>query len=179
MEVVMRMLRMESVQKDVLDGVEKTLRAEFMSNLARSTRRDSHEMMAEIFNSLDRGSEARFLAALDERNRDSAERIRSLMFTFEDLQRLTQPAMQVLLRTVEREKLPIALKGASEKLRDLFFKSMSERAGKMLKDDIAALGPVRLRDVDEAQATIVALAKEMAAQGQIEIRETKDEELVY
>ena len=74
------------------------------------------------------------------------------MFTFEDLQRLTPPAMQVLLRTVERDKLPIALKGASEKLRDLFFKSMSERAGKMLKDDIAALGPVRLRDVDEAQA---------------------------
>src|SRR6202050_2443580 len=73
MEVVMRMVRMESVQKDVLAGVERTLRAEFMSNLARSTRRDAHEMMADIFNSLDRGSEARFLAALDERNRDSAE----------------------------------------------------------------------------------------------------------
>jgi len=178
MEVVMRMLRMESVQKDVLDGVERTLRAEFMSNLARSTRRDSHEMMAEIFNSLDRGAEARFLAALDDRNRDSAERIRSLMFTFEDLQRLTQPAMQVLLRTVERDKLPIALKGASEKLRDMFFKSMSDRAGKMLKDDIAALGPVRLRDVDEAQAGFVTAAKELAAQGQIEISESKEEELI-
>ena len=178
MEVVMRMLRMESVQKDVLDGVERTLRSEFMSNLARSTRRDSHEMMAEIFNSLDRSAEGRFLAALDERNRDSAERIRSLMFTFEDLQRLTQQAMQVLLRTVEREKLPIALKGASEKLRDLFFKSMSDRAGKMLKDDIAALGPVRLRDVDEAQAGFVTAAKELAAQGQIEISESKEEELI-
>src|SRR5271168_1810289 len=95
MEVVMRMLRMESVQKDVLDGVEKTLRAEFMSNLARSTRRDAHEMMAEIFNHLDRASEVRFIAALDERNREAAERIRSLMFTFEDLQRLSQPAIQV------------------------------------------------------------------------------------
>ena len=62
MEVVMRMLRMESVQKDVLDGVERTLRAEFMSNLARSTRRDAHEMMAEIFNNLDRQAETRFLA---------------------------------------------------------------------------------------------------------------------
>src|SRR5271156_744612 len=94
MEVVMRMLRMESVQKDVLDGVERTLRAEFMSNLARSTRRDAHEMMADIFNSLDRSSETRFLAALDERNREAAERIRSLMFTFEDLQRLTPAAVQ-------------------------------------------------------------------------------------
>jgi len=64
MEVVMRMLRMESVQKDVLDGVERTLRAEFMSNLARSTRRDAHEMMAEIFNNLDRQSETRFMAGL-------------------------------------------------------------------------------------------------------------------
>ena len=178
MEVVMRMLRMESVQKDVLDGVEKTLRAEFMSNLARSTRRDAHEMMADIFNSLDRQAEARFLTALDERNRDAAERIRSLMFTFDDLQRLSQPAMQVLLRSVERDKLPIALKGASEKLRELFLKSMSERAGKMLKDDIAALGPVRLRDVDEAQAGIVAAAKDLAAQGQIEISENKEEEVI-
>ena len=178
MEVVMRMLRMESVQKDVLDGVERTLRAEFMSNLARSTRRDAHEMMAEIFNSLDRQSEARFLAALDERNRDAAERIRALMFTFEDLQRLSNTAIQVLLRAVERDKLPIALKGASEKLRDLFFKSMSDRAGKILKDDIAGLGPVKLRDVDEAQAAIVATAKELAAQGQIEIAENKEEELI-
>ena len=178
MEVVMRMLRMESVQKDVLDGVERTLRSEFMSNLARSTRRDAHEMMADIFNSLDRQAEARFLTALDERNRDAAERIRSLMFTFDDLQRLSGPAMQVLLRSVEKDKLPIALKGASEKLRDLFFKSMSERAGKMLKDDIAALGPVKLRDVDEAQAGIVATAKELAAQGQIEISENKEEEVI-
>jgi flagellar motor switch protein FliG len=178
MEVVMRMLRMESVQKDVLDGVERTLRAEFMSNLARSTRRDAHEMMADIFNSLDRQAEARFLTALDERNRDAAERIRSLMFTFDDLQRLSTPAIQVLLRAVEKDKLPIALKGASEKLRDLFFKSMSDRAGKILKDDIASLGPVKLRDVDEAQAGIVATAKDLAAQGQIEISENKEEELI-
>src|SRR6202453_2800717 len=177
-EVIMRMLRMESVQKDVLDGVERTLRAEFMSNLARSTRRDSHEMMAEIFNSLDRSAEARFLAALDERNRDAAERIRALMFTFEDLQRLSNTAIQVLLRAVERDKLPIALKGASEELRDLFFKSMSDRAGKILKDDIAGLGPVKLRDVDEAQAGIVATAKELAGQGLIEISEGKEEELI-
>jgi flagellar motor switch protein FliG len=135
-------------------------------------------MMADIFNSLDRQSEARFLAALDERNRDAAERIRSLMFTFDDLQRLNGTAMQVLIRSVEKDKLPIALKGASEKLRDLFFKSMSERAGKMLKDDIAALGPVKLRDVDEAQATIVAVAKDLAAQGQIEISENKEEEVI-
>lgn len=179
MEVVMRMLRMESVQKDVLDGVEKTLRAEFMSNLARSTRRDAHEMMADIFNNLDRQAEGRFLAALEERNREAAERIKSLMFTFDDLARLTPQSVQLLLRSIEKDKLPIALKGASEKLRELFLSSMSDRAGKMLRDDIEGLGPVRVRDVDEAQATIVQLAKELSAQGTIEISSGKDEELIY
>jgi flagellar motor switch protein FliG len=179
MEVVMRMLRMESVQKDVLEGVEKTLRAEFMSNLARSTRRDAHEMMADIFNNLDRSSEAKFIGALEERNREAADRIKSLMFTFDDLQRLTPAAVQTLLRSTDKSKLPVALKGANEKVRELFFSNLSERAGKMLREEIESLGPVRLRDVDEAQAAIVLLAKEMSAQGQIEIRESNDEELVY
>ena len=179
MEVVMRMLRMESVQKDVLDGVERTLRSEFMSNLARTTKRDSHELMAEIFNSLDRQAESRFISALEERNRESAERIKSLMFTFDDLQRLSPIAMQAVLRTVEKDKLPLALKGASEKMRDIFFKNLSERAARMMRDDIEALGPVKLRDVDEAQAAVVAVAKELAAQGQIEIAQGKDEEMIF
>jgi flagellar motor switch protein FliG len=179
MEVVMRMLRMETVQKEVLDGVERTLRAEFMSNLARSSRRDSHELMAEIFNNLDRAAETRFVNGLEERSRESAEKIKSLMFTFDDLQRLTGPAIQTLLRAVEKEKLPIALKGASDKVKDLFLGNLSERAAKMLRDDIAALGPVKLRDVDEAQGAIVNLAKEMAAQGQIDIGGGKDDEVLY
>jgi flagellar motor switch protein FliG len=179
MEVVMRMLRMESIQRDVLDGVERTLRAEFMSNLARSTRRDAHEMMADIFNNLDRQAETRFLAALEERNREAAERIKALMFTFDDLSRLTVASMQVLLRSVDKEKLPLALKGASEKLRDMFLKCLSERAGKMLLEDIASLGPVKLRDVDDAQASIVAVAKELSQNGELEIGGGKDEEMIY
>ena len=178
MEVVMRMLRMENVQKEALEGVEKTLKAEFMSNLARSQRRDSHEVMAEIFNNLDRASESRILASLEERNRDSAERIRSLMFTFDDLKRLDGPGIQVLLRGVEKEKLTLALKGASGELRELFLKNMTERAAKLLRDDIQSLGPVRLKDVDEAQAAVVLAAKDLAAQGQINLAEGRDEEMI-
>ena len=174
----MRMLRMESVQRDVLDGVEQTLRSEFMPNLASTSRRDSHEMMADIFNSLDRQSEARFVSALEERNREAADRIKALMFTFDDLQRLTPANVQALLRSVDKAKLPVALKGASDKLRELFFGNLSERAGKMLREDIEALGPVKLRDVDDAQATIVALAKDLASQGVIEISEGKNDEMV-
>jgi flagellar motor switch protein FliG len=178
MEVVMRMLRMETVQKEALEGVERTLRSEFMSNLARGSRRDAHEVMAEIFNNLDRAAEARILAALEERNRESAERIRALMFTFDDLQRLDGRGIQVLLRAVPKDRLALALKGASEPMRELFFRNLSERAGKLLRDDLAMLGPVRLRDVDEAQAGIVALAKDLAAQGEIQIADGRDDEMV-
>lgn len=179
MEIIMRMLRMEPIQKDVLDGVEQTLRQEFMSNLARTARRDSHEMIAEIFNNLDRSTENRFMAALEERNRESAEQIKSLMFTFEDLTRIDTQGIQTLLRNVDKEKLGMALKGASDDIKELFFKNMSQRAGKMLKEDMDAMGPVRLRDVDEAQAAIVLSAKDLAANGEIVISEGGEDEMVY
>lgn len=180
MEVIMRMLRMEAVQKEVLDNIEKTLRTEFMSNLARGSRGDNHELMADIFNSLDRQSQDRFLTALEERNRNSAEKIKALMFTFEDLARLDNNGVQTLLRQVEKDKLALALKGSTDAMRDLFFKNMSERAGKMMREDMDALGPVRLSDVEESQMMIVQLAKELAAQGQIVISEGGGEdEMVY
>jgi len=180
MEVVMRMLRMEAVQRDVLDDVERTLRNEFMTNLARTNRRDAHELVAEIFNNLDRNTEGRFMASLEERNRDSAERIKALMFTFEDLGKLDPGGVQTLLRAVEKDKLGVALKGASEDLRELFFSNMSERAGKMLREDMQAMGPVRLRDVDEAQQAMVQIAKDLAAKGEIVLSDKKGEdELIY
>jgi flagellar motor switch protein FliG len=180
MEVVMRMLRMEAVNKDVLDDVERTLRTEFMSNLARTNRRDAHEMIAEIFNNLDRSTETRFITALEERNRNSAERIKSLMFTFEDLSKLDPMAVQTVLRNADKAKVPIALKGASEGLRDLFFSNMSERAGKILREEMQAMGPVRLREVDEAQTYMVQLAKDLATRGEIIMADSKeDDELVY
>ena len=169
MEVVMRMLRMQSVQKEILDHVEKTLRTEFMSNYARSNRRDAHELMADIFNNFDRNTEFRFMAALEERNRESADRIKQLMFTFEDLSRLDSSGVQLLLRRVAKEQLTVALKGASETLKELFLTNMSERAGKMMQEDINAMGPVRLRDVDEAQAAIGAAAKALAEAHEIVI----------
>src|SRR5215813_9157463 len=180
LEVVMRMLRMEAVQKDILDKVEQTLRLEFMSNLARTTKRDAHELMAEIFNNFDRQTEGRFMTALEERNRDAAERIKALMFTFEDLSKLDSGSIQTLLRAIDKDKLAIALKGASPTLRDLFFSNMSERAGKILRDDMEAMGPVRLKDVDEAQMMMVNVAKDLAAKGEIMLAQGNgDDELVY
>ena len=180
LEVVNRMLRMEAVQKDVLEKVEQTLRTEFMSNLSHTSRRDSHELMADIFNNFDRQTEARFLGALEEDNRESAERIKTLMFTFDDLAKLDAASAQTLLRNVEKDKLAIALKGSNDAVREFFFGNMTARAAKMLRDDMEALGPVRLRDVDEVQSGMVSVAKDLAARGEIMITKNKgDDELVY
>src|SRR3546814_14486593 len=97
----------EAVQKEVPDKVEQTLSTEFMSNRARTNRRDCHEMMAETCNSVDRNTAARFLGALEERSRDAAERIKALMFTFEDLIKLDPSGVQTLLKSVEKDKLEI------------------------------------------------------------------------
>ena len=180
LEVISRMLKMEAIQKEVLEKVEQTLRVEFMSNLTNTQRRDSHEMMADIFNNFDRQTEARFLAALEEENRDSAERIKTLMFTFDDLMKLDAASCQTLLRHVEKDRLAIALKGASESVREFFFGNMSSRAAKMLQDDMEALGPIRLRDVDEAQSGMVATAKDLAAKGELMLSKSKgDDEIIY
>jgi len=180
MEVIMRMLRMEAVQKDILDHVERTLRSEFMTNLARTARSDSHELMADIFNNLDRTTENRFMTLLEEGNREAAERIKALMFTFDDLARVDGAGIQTLLRQVEKDSLGLALKGASEDVKELFFANMSERAGKMMKEDMEAMGAVRLKDVDEAQSGIVTIAKALSDSGEIVIAGGDDEsELVY
>ena len=167
LECVQRMLRMEPVQRDILDKIEQTLRNEFMSNLARTSKRDSHEMMAEVFNNFDRQTEARFLNALEERNREAAERIRALMFMFEDLGKLDPGGIQTLLRAVQKDQLGIALKGSSETLRELFFSNMSERAAKIMREDMNAMGPIRLKDVDGAQMAMVNIAKDLAGKGEI------------
>ncbi|SEP29495.1 flagellar motor switch protein FliG [Rhodopseudomonas pseudopalustris] len=180
LDVINRMLRMESVQKEVVESLERTLRSEFMSNLSQTRRRDAHEVMAEIFNNFDRQTETRFITSLEDDNREAAERIKALMFTFDDLVKLDAGSAQTLMRNIDRDKLAIALKSANEDVRGFFLGNMSSRAGKMLLDDMGALGPVRLRDVDEAQALLVNLAKDLAAKGEIVLTKNRaDDELVY
>ena len=179
LDVVRRMLTLDPVQKDVLEKIENTLRTEFMSTLSHSKRRDSHEQMAEIFNAFDRQTEARFMSGLEGADRDGADRIKSLMFTFEDLARLDGAATQVLLNKVDKKDLAMALKGANETVKDFFFSNMSQRSAKLMRDDMESMGPVRLKDVDEAQGRMVNLAKDLAARGDIVLNKGKaDEEMI-
>jgi flagellar motor switch protein FliG len=135
--------------------------------------------MAEIFNNFDRQTETRFMTSLEEANREAAERIKGLSFTYDELVRRDTGSAQTLMRSIDKDKLGIALKGSSEAVREFFLKNMSSRAAKMLVDDMQAMGPVRLRDVDEAQVMLVNLAKDLAAKGEIILSKGRDEELVY
>jgi flagellar motor switch protein FliG len=138
-------------------------------------------MMADIFNAFDRQTETRFITALEERNREAAERIRALMFVFEDLSKLDPGGVQTLLRTVEKDQLALALKGASDSLREMFFTNMSERAAKIMREDMESMGPVRLREVEQAQTAMVQVAKDLANKGEIVLVGAggDDDELVY
>ena len=93
------------------------------------------------------------------------------MFTFEDLAKVDATAIQTILRGADKQKIPLALKGASETLRELFFSNMSERAAKILKEDMQSMGPVRLKDVEEAQSYLVTLAKDLAARAVVAVHE--------
>jgi flagellar motor switch protein FliG len=179
LEVIQRMLRMEPVQRDILDKIESTLRVEFMTNLARTSKRDSHEQMASIFNAFDRQTEGRFIAMLEERNKESADRIRSLMFVFEDLAKLDPGGIQTLLRNVDKTKLGLALKGANDELRNLFMSNMSERAAKLMREDMSSMGPVKLKDVESAQQEMVTVAKALADRGEIMLADSSQDELIY
>jgi flagellar motor switch protein FliG len=179
-DIVSRMLRLEPVQKEALKHLEEMLRDEFVGAISTTSKPDAHEDMAEIFNSLDRQTESRYFSMLDQIDYQSSKRIRELMFTFEDLAKLDAGSMQTLLRFVDRDVLSKALKGVSERLIQAFLKNMSTRAAKNLEDAVTSLGPIKLKDVDEAQANIVRIAKDLADKGDIAIsKNSVEDELVY
>ena len=124
--------------------------------------------------------EDRFLSALEERNKDASERIRALMFTFEDLKNVDPAGIQTLMRVADKDKMMMALKGASDELKDLFFSNMSERAAKLLREDMEAAGAVRLKDVEDAQTALVQSAKELQDKGEIIIGGgSGDDQLIF
>lgn len=168
-DVMSRVLKLDLVSKEILNDLEKTLRAQFINNVSKTHRRDSHQIVADIFNLLDRDSEERFTKFLEESYPEDAERVKELMFTFEDMARIDDKGIQEIVRVADKSKLALALKGASEKVKELFFKNMSERAGGLLKEEMEALGRVRLKEVDEAQSEIVAQTKELIEQDLVNV----------
>lgn len=160
-DVMIRILKLDMVSKEVLNDLEKTLRTQFINNVSKTNKRDAHQIIADIFNLFDRDSEEKFRDFLEKSHPADAERVKELMFTFEDMIRIDDKGIQEVIRVVDKGKLSFALKGASRSIKDLFFKNMSERAGNLLKEEIESLGRIRLKEVDEAQSAIISQVKEL------------------
>jgi flagellar motor switch protein FliG len=175
-DVAVRMVRMNSVQRAVVTDIEETLKREFSSELSRSYGRDSTSVMAEILNRSSKDVLERVMAALETSEPEAAARVRRIMFTFDDLRRVDTATFGMLIAECPADKLPVALAGASTELRELFLSYMSERAGNLLREEMAMMPAPRHKVVEDAQAEIVALAKRMAEEGRIAIIEEDEEE---
>jgi flagellar motor switch protein FliG len=167
-EIIMRMANLEKVDKKIIEEVETVLREQLESfGGAEGKQIGGVELVASILNQMDRKLEGELLDKIEEADPALAERIRQLMFTFEDLLKVDDRGMQVLLKEITSEDVAVALKGASDTIKEKIFNNMSERAGAMLKEDLEAMGPVRVADVERAQVKIAMIAKKLEAEGKI------------
>ena len=168
-DIIHRMVHLDEIPKKTLESIEATLRAEFINAIGRGSRRDRIGQLADVFNYFDKTTEAALFRELEGLDSTSAGKIRARMFTFEGLAGLDPAGMQTLIRSCETRLLAQALKAAPPALLDVFMRNMSKRAGRLLEEELAALGPMRLRQVDEAQQKVVATARELERKGDITI----------
>jgi flagellar motor switch protein FliG len=167
-EVVMRMAHLAKVDTKVVEEIEIVLKEQLESaGVADGRQLGGVEVVASIFNQMERNLEQDLLGKVEEMDPELAEKIRQLMFTFEDLVQLDDKGVQVLLKEVSSEEITLALKGASEAMKEKVFSNMSERASAMLKEDLESMGPVRVSDVEKAQVKIAMAAKKLEGEGKL------------
>jgi flagellar motor switch protein FliG len=167
-DVVMRMANLAKVDTKIIEDIETVLKEQLeATGVVEGKQLGGVEVVASIFNQMDRTLEMDLLGKVEELDPDLAERIRQLMFTFEDLSQLDDRGVQVLLKEVSSEDISVALKGASDVMKEKVFSNMSERAAAMLREDLEAMGPVRLSDVEKAQVKIAMVAKKLEGEGKI------------
>ena len=167
-DVTYRMAILEAIPPGVIKEIEEVLAKELKATGAASTAKvGGVESVAEMLNTMDKSTESRILATIEESNPDLAEQIRGLMFTFEDLVLVDPNGMQTILKEVPQNDLVLALKTASDAVKEHIFSNMSERASDMVRDDLDALGPVRVADVDIAQQKLVKVARKLEEEGKI------------
>jgi len=135
--------------------------------------------VANIFNRLDPNTCSQMLDGIERENLTLFENIREFMFVFRDLEDLEGSAISTLINRVNRSVLMVALKGSNDSLRQKFLATQSQRGAAMMLDDITALGPVKLKDVDAAQQEIISVAREMEKEGLISLKGSANEQYVY
>ncbi|MCB0310418.1 MAG: flagellar motor switch protein FliG [Bdellovibrionales bacterium] len=175
-DILIRIANLNVVKGDVVDEVREVLRAQLRVSGANEEEVVGPKAAADILNFVDRTNEERILTEIEEMYPDMAEQIRNLMFTFEDCKKIDDKGIQTVLKEVPRDQLVISLKTASEDLRDLLFRNVSQRAATMILEDLEALGPVKLKDVEKAQQGIVDIVRRLEAEGKIFIGGGGDED---
>lgn len=168
-EVLVRISNLANIKTEVIDDVREVVRAQLQAGDLKDEEIGGAKTAADILNFVDRTAEERIISEIEETFPDLAERIRDLMFTFEDLKELDDSAIQTTLKDVPREQLVVALKTATPEVKEKIFKNVSSRAAEMIKEDLEALGPVKLRDVEGAQRSITDVVRKLEAQGKLVI----------
>ena len=169
-EVLMRLANLEAVPEDMIEEVDKVLQSQLIAMGGKEGKKvGGVPAVAEILNAVDRATEEEVLSEIEEESSQMAEEIRNLMFVFEDVGGLDDRAVRELLKDISNDDLTLALKGASDELKEHFFKNMSERAATMIREDLEIMGPTKLSDVEAAQQNIVRTVRKLEGEGRIAI----------
>lgn len=169
-DILLRIANLNNVKSDVIDEVREVLRSQLRgSGLEQDEEIGGPKAAADILNFVERTNEERILTEIEEMFPDLAEQIRNLMFTFEDVKKIDDKGIQTVLKEVPRDQLVLALKTASPELKDLLFRNVSQRAAQMIKEDLEAMGPVKVKDVEKAQQGIIDIVRRLEAEGKIVI----------
>jgi len=167
-EVVKRVANMEQTNPEVIAEVERGLEARLSNMLSQSFEKiGGVDTVAEILNLVDRTTEKGIMEGLETEDPDLVEQIRRLMFVFEDIKLVDDKGIQSVLKEVDNDELALALKTASDELKEKIFKNMSERASQLIKEDMEFMGPVRVSDVEAAQQRIVDIVRRLEDAGEI------------
>ncbi len=169
-EILMRLAKLEAVPEEMLMAVDKVLQSQLIAMGGKEGKKvGGVQAVAEILNAVDRSTEEEVMAEIEEEVPAMAEEIRNLMFVFEDVKSLEDRAVREILKEIANEDLTMALRGATEDMKTLFFKNMSERAANMIREDLEIMGPTRLADVEAAQQNIVKTVRRLETEGRVVI----------
>jgi len=169
-DVVLRIASLDRVPREMINEIENVLESELKTTGGiESQRLGGLDVVSELINNLDKNTEASIMEVIEENDPDLAEDIKKLMFTFDDLIQVDDRGIQSILKEINNEDLLLALKTATEEVKEKIFSNMSQRAASMVKDDLESLGPVRLSDVEKAQQVIVKVVRKLEEEGKIVI----------
>jgi flagellar motor switch protein FliG len=175
-DVAKRIATMDRTSPEVIKEVERVLERKLSSVVSQDyTSSGGVQAVVEVLNRVDRGTEKTIMDTLEVQDPELADEIKKLMFVFEDIIQLDDRAVQLVLREIDSKELALALKGASEEVKNKIEKNMSKRAAEILRDEMQYMGPVRLRDVEEAQQRIVTVIRKLEDAGEIIARGGGDE----